>query len=64
MSEKYEPPFHMTEKITNLIVEIVEYTGSITTYESLHPNPILRRENRIRSIHSSLAIEANSLSLD
>lgn len=54
----------MPEEITNLIVEIGEYAGSITTYESLHPNPVLRRENRIRSIHSSLAIEANSLSLD
>lgn len=64
MSDQYEPPFHMTEEITNLIVEIGEYAGSITTYESLHPNPVLRRENRIRSIHSSLAIEANSLSLD
>lgn len=64
MSEQYEPPFHMTEKITNLIVEIGEYAGSVTTYESLHPNPVLRRENRIRSIHSSLAIEANSLSLE
>lgn len=64
MSDNYEPPFHMTEEITNLIVEIGEYAGSITTYESLHPNPVLRRENRIRSIHSSLAIEANSLSLD
>lgn len=64
MSEQYEPPFHMTEEITNLIVEIGEYAGSITTYESLHLDPVLRRENRIRSIHSSLAIEANSLSLD
>lgn len=64
MSELYEPPFQMTEEITNLIVEIGEYAGSITTYESLHPDPVLRRENRIRSIHSSLAIEANSLSLE
>lgn len=64
MSEHYEPPFQMTEEITNLIVEIGEYAGSIITYESLHADPVLRRENRIRSIHSSLAIEANSLSLE
>lgn len=64
MDESYEPPFHMTEEITNLIVEIGEYAGSIMTYESMYPNPVLRRENRIRSIPSSLAIEANFLSLD
>lgn len=64
MSEHYKPSFQMTEEITNHIVEIGEYAGSITTYESLHSDPVLRRENRIRSIHSSLAIEANSLSLE
>lgn len=64
MSEQYDPPFRMAEEITNLIIEIGEYAGTITTYESLHQDPVLRRENRIRSIHSSLAIEANSLSLD
>lgn len=64
MSENYRPPFRMTEEITNLIVEIGEYVGSVTTYESMHQNPVLRRESRIRSIYSSLAIEQNTLSLD
>ncbi|BAK47809.1 hypothetical protein CXIVA_18420 [Clostridium sp. SY8519] len=64
MSEVYQPPFQMTEEITNLIVEIGEYVGSITTYESMHQNPVLRRESRIKSIYSSLAIEQNTLSLD
>ena len=64
MSETYQPPFQMTEEITNLIVEIGEYVGSITTYESMHQNPVLRRESRIKSIYSSLAIEQNTLSLD
>jgi len=64
MSQTYQPPFHMTEEITNLIVEIGQYVGSITTYESMHQNPVLRRENRIKSIYSSLAIEQNTLSLD
>ena len=64
MSETYQPPFRMTEEITNLIVEIGQYVGSITTYESMHRNPVLRRENRIKSIYSSLAIEQNTLSLD
>ena len=64
MSETYQPPFRMTEEITNLIVEIGQYVGSITTYESMHRNPVLRRENWIKSIYSSLAIEQNTLSLD
>ena len=64
MSETYQPPFRMTEEITNLIVEIGQYVGSITTYESMHRNPVLRREIRIKSIYSSLAIEQNTLSLD
>lgn len=64
MSQTYQPPFHMTEEITNLIVEIGQYVGSIITYESMHQNPVLRRENRIKSIYSSLAIEQNTLSLD
>lgn len=64
MSENYQPPFTMSEKITNLIVEIGEYVGTITTYDSMRPNPILRRENRIKTIHSSLAIEQNTLTLE
>ncbi|MCR5559029.1 MAG: Fic family protein [Schwartzia sp.] len=64
MSEHYEPPVTMTEKITNLIVEIGELVGSISTHEAMNPNPVLRRESRIRTIHSSLAIEQNTLTLE
>lgn len=64
MDENYKPPFAMNEEITNLIVEIGEYVGTITAYDAMRPNPILRRENRIRTIHSSLAIEQNTLSLE
>ena len=64
MSEHYEPPFIMTGEITNLIVEIGELVGSIITYEAMNPNPILRRESRIKTIHSSLAIEQNTLTLE
>lgn len=63
MGENYQPPFTMNEEITNLIVEIGEYVGRITAYDAMRPNPILRRENRIKTIHSSLAIEQNTLTL-
>lgn len=64
MSEEYVPPFTMTDEITNLVIEIAELTGAITASDHLSRNPRLRRENRVRSIHSSLAIEQNSLTLD
>lgn len=59
----YKPPFHMTEKITSLIAEIGEQVGRITVLQGNSLNLHLRRENRIRTIHSSLAIEHNSLTL-
>ena len=52
----YIPPFTMTEEITNLVIEIAELTGIMTVSEQLSKNPRLRRENRVKSIHSSLAI--------
>lgn len=60
----YNPPFHMTDIMTVLIAEISEQVGRITVLQEGTINPHLRRENRIRTIHSSLAIEHNSLSLE
>ncbi len=63
MSE-YKPPFHMTDRTITLLAEISEQVGRITVLQEGIMSPHLRRENRIRTIHSSLAIEHNSLSLD
>lgn len=41
----------------------MEKIGHITATANLEAKPHLRRNNRIKSIHSSLRIEANSLSL-
>lgn len=60
----YEPPFTITNRMLTLVAEIAEKTGRISNYRTFESKPHLRRNNRIRSIHSSLAIEANSLSLD
>ena len=46
------------------VAQVAEKTGRISNYHAFEARPHLRRNNRIRSIHSSLAIEANSLSLD
>lgn len=56
------PPFSITDKMLNLTVEI---TQAVTLLELQHQRDLhLRKENRIRSIHSSLAIEQNTLSLE
>ena len=60
----YNPPFHITDEITNLVAAISEQIGRITVLSHGNLNPRLRRENRIKTIHSSLAIEHNSLSLE
>lgn len=61
--ENYNPPFEITNKILALVSEISEKVGNITVRNSLDSKPHLRKNNKIRSIHSSLKIEANSLSL-
>ncbi len=60
----YTPPFHMTDKMTCLIAEISEQVGRIAVLQEGTISPHLRKGNRIRTIHSSLAIEHNSLSLE
>jgi len=65
MSEKgYVPPYTITDKTVNLISAITEIITKITIDDDMSNNPRLRRDNRIRTIHASLAIENNSLSLD
>lgn len=62
--DRYEPPFTITSHMLSLTARTAEKVGKITGLRSYETRPYLRRNNRIRSIHSSLAIEANSLSLD
>ena len=59
----YVPPFEITSKIIELISKISEKIGEITYIQNTPYHIQLRKENRIKTIHSSLAIENNSLSL-
>ncbi len=61
--EKYEPPFVLTNGVMALVSTIMEKVGRINVFNELDKLPVLRKQNRIKSIHSSCAIEANSLSL-
>lgn len=64
--QKYTPPYQVSTKSLKLVASICELLGNIETHnlgsDTLAPQ--LRRENRIRTIHASLAIENNTLSLE
>ncbi len=59
-----KPPFEITNVMIDSVVEIAELIGRLTSVNQLSTNPTLRRTNRIRTIHGSLAIEQNTLSLE
>ena len=60
---KYKPPFTITPAILRLVSEISELVGHVQALSG-STSPLLRRENRIRTIHASLAIENNTLTLE
>ena len=59
-----KPPFEITNQIISDVAEIAELMGKFSVTNQLSTNPTLRRSNRIRTIHGSLAIEQNTLSLE
>lgn len=60
--ESYTPPFEITNKMLSYVSSISEKIGNINFQNNLQSKPHLRKNNKIRSVHSSLSIEANSLS--
>ena len=60
----YKPPFTISEKTVTLVANIMELVTKITLREVDGINPKLRRNNRIKTIQASLAIENNTLSLE
>ncbi len=61
--EGYKTPYNITEKMLNLVSSISTKLGRIEIYHNLDNKPHLRRNNRIKSVYSSLKIEANSLTI-
>ena len=59
-----KPPFEITNAMIDHVAEIAELVGRLTSINQLSANPHLRRTNRIRTIHGSLAIEQNTLTLE
>jgi Fic family protein len=64
MAAPQAPPFHLTPSILSMVAEIAAMVGRLEVLEAARRVPLLRRENRLKSIHASLAIEQNTLTLE
>jgi hypothetical protein len=64
MPTPYTPPYTITATILSLVAEIAGEVGRLGALAGTGNVPKLHRENRIHSIHASLAIENNTHPLD
>lgn len=62
--KRYQPPFSLTPAVLNLVAEVSELVGRYTEAANSRLTPRLRRDNRVRTIQASLAIENNTLTLE
>lgn len=56
-----KPPYDISPKILKLITAISEKIGEVNANFLTKQSPQLRKQNRIKTIHSSLQIEGNTL---
>lgn len=56
-----KPPYEITPKILKSITSISEKIGEVNANYLTKQSPKLRKQNRIKTIHSSLKIEGNTL---
>jgi Fic family protein len=56
------PQYTLSDKMISLVAEITEIATHLEMRESAI-DPLLRKKNRLKTIHSSLAIEQNTLTL-
>jgi Fic family protein len=61
--KNYQPPYTITRAILRMVAEISEKIGRYTAIADTALTARLHRDNRIRTIQASLAIENNSLTL-
>ena len=59
-----KPPYQLTSKIFEISLEIQHILGELKSVEISKPSLHLRRENKIRTVYHSLAIEGNSLTIE
>jgi Fic family protein len=58
---RMKPPYEITSSILKLITSISEKIGEVNANLLNKPSPKLKKQNRIKTIHSSLRIEGNTL---
>ncbi|WP_235869157.1 Fic family protein [Polaribacter aquimarinus] len=58
---RMKPPYEITSSILKLITSISEKIGEVNASLLNRPSPKLRKQNKIKTIHSSLKIEGNTL---
>jgi len=59
-----KPPYNITPRILKLISSVSEKIGELNANLIRKPSPYLRKQNKIKTIHSSLSIEGNTLTLE
>ena len=62
MIASMNPPYEITKTILKLITSISEKIGEVNANYLNKQSPTLRKQNKIKTIHSSLQIEGNTLS--
>lgn len=59
-----KPPYTIDFEILKLLNLVAEKIGALSTNNFIKQNPQLRKQNTIKTIHSTLNIEGNTLTLD
>ena len=59
-----KPPYNVTTAIFKLVSEVSHKIGEVNASFLTKQSPELRKRNRIKTIHASLAVEGNTLSID
>lgn len=62
--DKYIPPFEISNEMLKIVSDIMEKIGKLDSFTILDKTPYLRKQTKINSVHSSVAIENNPLSLE
>ena len=61
---EYSPLFNMSDRMINLLTEISEEVGRVSVVFSGKMNPLIRKENIIKKVYASLAMEESDISFE
>ena len=61
---EYSPLFNMSDRMINLLTEISEEVGRVSVVFSGKMNPLIRKENIMKKVYASLAMEESDISFE